>query len=164
MLKEHAVYRYPWRMNQISSTHGLQALKNRTEYRRCLALTSGTLPLRSRYVLDASVLGAVLNMDDPAHQESYWFFKNLHDTAAASWVVPGLIFFELQAIRARRSPRKTALVWRFGIKGILQGYLASSAAPSDLALIQPSKNNVFSLFGHVRSNTLCTYAAAVCLS
>lgn len=61
-----------------------------------------TLVLRRRYVLDASLMGAVLNMDDPAHQESYWFFKNLHDTDGATWVVPGLIFFELQAIRARR--------------------------------------------------------------
>ena len=48
------------------------------------------------------MMGAVLNMDDPAHQESYWYFKDLHDADAALWVVPGLIFFELQAIRARR--------------------------------------------------------------
>lgn len=62
--------------------------------------------MRRRYVLDASIMGAVLNMDDPTHQESYWFFKNLHDADAATWVVPGLLFFELQAIRARRFREK----------------------------------------------------------
>lgn len=52
------------------------------------------------------MMGAVLNMDDTAHQESYWFFRNLHDADAATWVVPGLVFFELQAIRARRFREK----------------------------------------------------------
>ncbi len=41
-------------------------------------------------------------MDDPAHQDCYWFFRDLHDADAAVWVVPGLIFFEMQAMRARR--------------------------------------------------------------
>lgn len=63
---------------------------------------SSTPQARKRYALDASMMGAVLNMDDPAHQDSYWFFMNLHDVDAATWVVPGLIFFELQAMRARR--------------------------------------------------------------
>lgn len=58
--------------------------------------------VRKRYVLDASMLGAVVNMDEPSHQDSYWFFKNLHDADAATWVIPGLIFFEMQAVRARR--------------------------------------------------------------
>ena len=58
--------------------------------------------MRQRYVLDASMLGAVINMDDPSHQDSYWYFKELHDADAATWVVPGLIFFEMQAMRARR--------------------------------------------------------------
>jgi predicted nucleic acid-binding protein len=58
--------------------------------------------MRQRYVLDASMLGAVVNMDDPSHQDSYWYFKELHDADAATWVVPGLIFFEMQAMRARR--------------------------------------------------------------
>jgi predicted nucleic acid-binding protein len=62
--------------------------------------------MRRRYVLDASMMASVLNMDDPNHQESYWFFKNLHDADAATWVVPGLIFFELQATRARRFREK----------------------------------------------------------
>jgi predicted nucleic acid-binding protein len=58
--------------------------------------------MRSRYVLDASVMAAVINMDDLEHQSCYWFFKNLHDADRVIWVVPGLIFFELQAVRARR--------------------------------------------------------------
>ena len=58
--------------------------------------------MRSRYVLDASVMAAVINMDDPERQSCYWFFQNLHDADRVTWVVPGLIFFELQAVRARR--------------------------------------------------------------
>ena len=46
------------------------------------------------------------DMDDPAHQGCYWFFRNLHDADAATWVVPGLIFFEMQAMRARRYREK----------------------------------------------------------
>ena len=62
--------------------------------------------MRLRYVLDASVMAAVINMDDPEHQSCYWFFKNLHDADRVTWVVPGLIFFELQAVRARRKRDK----------------------------------------------------------
>lgn len=58
--------------------------------------------MKLRYVLDASVMAAVINMDDIGHQSSYWFFKNLHDAGRVTWVVPGLIFFELQSVRARR--------------------------------------------------------------
>ena len=58
--------------------------------------------MRLRYVLDASVMAAVINMDDPERQSCYWFFQNLHDADRVTWVVPGLIFFELQAVRARR--------------------------------------------------------------
>jgi predicted nucleic acid-binding protein len=63
--------------------------------------------LRRRLVLDASMMGAVLNMDEPAHQESYSYFRNLHDADAVLWVVPGLLFFEVQAIRARRFRKGT---------------------------------------------------------
>jgi predicted nucleic acid-binding protein len=45
-------------------------------------------------------------MDDPEHQSCYWFFQNLHDADRVTWVVPGLIFFELQAVRARRKRDK----------------------------------------------------------
>jgi predicted nucleic acid-binding protein len=62
--------------------------------------------MRLRYVLDASVMAAVINMDDPEHQSCYWFFQNLHDADRVTWVVPGLIFFELQAVRARRKHDK----------------------------------------------------------
>jgi predicted nucleic acid-binding protein len=62
--------------------------------------------MRLRYVLDASVMAAVINMDDPEHQSCYWFFQNLHDADRVTWVVPGLIFFELQAVRARRKRDK----------------------------------------------------------
>jgi predicted nucleic acid-binding protein len=58
--------------------------------------------VRLRYVLDASVMAAVINMDDPYHQGCYTFFQDLHETDRVRWVVPGLIFFELQATRARR--------------------------------------------------------------
>ncbi len=59
--------------------------------------------MRERYVLDASVLGAVMNLDDPAHHECYWYFRSHFDAGTATWVVPGLIFFELQAMRSRRN-------------------------------------------------------------
>jgi hypothetical protein len=51
-------------------------------------------------------MAAVINMDDPEHQSCYWFFQNLHDADRVTWVVPGLIFFELQAVRARRKRDK----------------------------------------------------------
>lgn len=62
--------------------------------------------MKLRYVLDASVMAAVINMDDVAHQSCYWFFNNFHDADAVTWVVPGLIFFELQSVRARRKLSK----------------------------------------------------------
>ena len=73
-----------------------------TSMNRAITGTSVSPSKRLRYVLDASVMAAVINMDDPAHQSCYWFFENLHAADRVTWVVPGLIFFELQAVRARR--------------------------------------------------------------
>jgi hypothetical protein len=61
--------------------------------------------MRLRYVLDASVMAAVINMDDPEHQSCYWFFQNLRCRSrymGGAWP----IFFELQAVRARRNRDK----------------------------------------------------------
>ena len=58
--------------------------------------------MRERYVLDASVLASIVNSDDSEHFSCYTFFRNLHDEDAATWVVPGLIFFEFQATQSRR--------------------------------------------------------------
>ena len=55
-----------------------------------------------RYALDASVLASIVNSDDAEHFACYSFFRNLHDEDAATWVVPGLIFFEFQATQSRR--------------------------------------------------------------
>src|SRR5260370_4942707 len=58
--------------------------------------------MRQRYALDASVLTSVVNSDDAEHFSCYSFFRNLHDEDTATWVVPGLIFFEFQATQSRR--------------------------------------------------------------
>ena len=58
--------------------------------------------MRNRYVLDASVLASIVNSDDADHLCSYQFFRTLHEEDAATWVVPGLIFFEFQATQSRR--------------------------------------------------------------
>jgi predicted nucleic acid-binding protein len=58
--------------------------------------------VRQRYALDASVLASIVNSDDSEHFACYYFFRNLHDYDAATWVVPGLIFFEFQATQSRR--------------------------------------------------------------
>lgn len=59
--------------------------------------------MRQRYALDASVLAGIVNSDDPLHFSCYSFFRNLYDEDLATWVVPGLIFFEFQATQSRRS-------------------------------------------------------------
>jgi len=58
--------------------------------------------MRRRYVLDTSVLASIVNSDDAEHKSCYGFFRRLHDEDAATWVVPGLIFFEFQATQSRR--------------------------------------------------------------
>lgn len=58
--------------------------------------------MRQRYVLDASVLASIVNSDDAEHPSCYGFFRRLHDEDAATWVVPGLVFFEFQATQSRR--------------------------------------------------------------
>ncbi len=58
--------------------------------------------MRQRYALDTSVLASIVNSDDAEHWSCYSFFQNLHDEDAATWVVPGLIFFEFQATQSRR--------------------------------------------------------------
>jgi predicted nucleic acid-binding protein len=62
--------------------------------------------MKKRYVLDASVLASIVNSDDSEHFSCYSFFRNLHDEDAATWVVPGLIFFEFQATQSRRNREK----------------------------------------------------------
>ena len=57
---------------------------------------------RQRSVLDTSVLASIVNSDDAEHFSCYSFFRNLHDEDKAIWVIPGLIFFELQATQSRR--------------------------------------------------------------
>jgi predicted nucleic acid-binding protein len=59
--------------------------------------------VKQRYALDASVLAAIVNSSDREHFACYSFFRNLHDDDAATWVVPGLIFFEFQAAQSRRA-------------------------------------------------------------
>jgi hypothetical protein len=59
--------------------------------------------VKRRYVLDASVLAGIVNSSDPEHFSCYSFFRNLHDEDAAIWVVPGLIFFEFQAVQSRKN-------------------------------------------------------------
>lgn len=58
--------------------------------------------MRQRYALDASVLASIVNSDDAEHFSCYSFFRNLNDEDSATWVVPGLIFFEFQATQSRR--------------------------------------------------------------
>jgi predicted nucleic acid-binding protein len=58
--------------------------------------------MRKRYALDASVLASIVNSDDAEHFSCYSFFQNLHEDDKATWVVPGLIFFEFQATQSRR--------------------------------------------------------------
>jgi hypothetical protein len=58
--------------------------------------------VRHRYALDASVLASIVNSDDVEHYSCYSFFQNLHEDDKATWVVPGLIFFEFQATQSRR--------------------------------------------------------------
>lgn len=58
--------------------------------------------MKQRYALDACVLAGIVNSDDTHHWSCYSFFRNLHDGNAATWVVPGLIFFEFQATQSRR--------------------------------------------------------------
>lgn len=53
--------------------------------------------MRKRYVLDTSVLVSIVNSDDAEHFSCYSLFRNLHDEDKATWVVPGVIFFEFQA-------------------------------------------------------------------
>lgn len=62
--------------------------------------------MRKRYALDASVLASIVNSDDVEHFSCYSFFMNLNDKDKACWVVPGLIFFELQATQSRRYREK----------------------------------------------------------
>lgn len=64
------------------------------------------LPVRQPYALDASVLASIVNSNDAEHLPCYSFFRNLHDNDAATWVVPGLIFFEFQATQSRRYKRR----------------------------------------------------------
>ena len=58
--------------------------------------------MKRRYALDACILASIVNSDDAEHFSCYSFFRNLHDEDAATWVVPGLIFFEFQATQSRR--------------------------------------------------------------
>ena len=62
--------------------------------------------MKQRYVLDTSVLASIVNSDDTEHFSCYSFFRNLHDADAATWVVPGLIFFEFNATQSRRYRKK----------------------------------------------------------
>ena len=73
--------------------------------KECIRLEQTTLtdlPPRQRYAVDASVLASIVNSDDAEHFACYSFFRNLHDNDTATWVVPGLIFFEFQATQSRR--------------------------------------------------------------
>lgn len=58
--------------------------------------------MKSRLVLDASVLTSIVNSDDVFHQPCYQFFREHHDADTAIWVIPGLIMFEYQATQSRR--------------------------------------------------------------
>ena len=62
--------------------------------------------MRQRYILDTSVLVSIVNSDDTEHFSCYSFFRNLHEEDAATWVVPGLIFFEFNATQSRRYREK----------------------------------------------------------
>lgn len=67
-----------------------------------------------RYVLDASVLVAIVNSDHDQHFSCYSFFRNINDNESVRWVVPGLIFFEFQATQSRlhRKRRSDQKVFR----------------------------------------------------
>jgi predicted nucleic acid-binding protein len=64
------------------------------------------LKRRKRYALDASVLVPIVNSDDVEHFSCYSFFQNLHQDDSATWVVPGLMFFEFQATQSKLSRKR----------------------------------------------------------
>jgi predicted nucleic acid-binding protein len=68
--------------------------------------------MRKRYALDANVLASIVNSDDSEHFSCYSFFRNLDDDDKATWIVPGLIFFEFQATQSRRYRERRQPVYR----------------------------------------------------
>jgi len=62
--------------------------------------------IQRRYVLDASVLVAIVNSDHDQHFSCYSFFRSVGDNKCVRWVVPGLIFFEFQATQSRLHRRR----------------------------------------------------------